>query len=178
MNDLPPGVGAVDNLASSPANRLNKSNCQRINKHMSPELEKKLYLDGIQLFNEHEFFEAHEVWEDIWHMAYGLKHDFYQGLIQCAVALEHYRRSNPRGVLSLYQSYRPKFKNVPPMFMGLDVKQFLKDMHEVLSPVVEANPLPEKGTIQLDVGRVKKMELKYDPFANGEADGYSRPEKF
>ena len=145
---------------------------------MPPELEQKLYHDGIQLFNEHEFFEAHEVWEDIWHMAYGLKHDFYQGLIQCAVALEHYRRSNPRGVLSLYQSYRPKFKNVPPMFMGLDVKQFLKDMHEVLSPVVEANPLPEKGTIQLDVGRVKKMELKYDPFANGEADRYSRPEKF
>ena len=49
---------------------------------MSPELEKKLYLDGIHLFNDHEFFEAHEVWEDIWHMAYGLKHDFYQGMIQ------------------------------------------------------------------------------------------------
>ena len=56
---------------------------------MPLELERKLYYDGIQLFNEHEFFEAHEVWEDIWHMAYGLKHKFYQGMIQCAVALEH-----------------------------------------------------------------------------------------
>ena len=57
---------------------------------MAPELEKKLYLDGITLFNEHEFFHAHEVWEDIWHEAYGTKFEFYQGMIQCAVALEHY----------------------------------------------------------------------------------------
>src|SRR3954465_7545157 len=120
---------------------------------MSPELERKLYLDGIQLFNDREFFEAHEVWEDIWHMAYGLKHDFYQGMIQCAVALEHYRRSNPRGVLSLYNSYRPKFRHVPSVFMGLAVPPFLAAMREVLRPVVEADPLPEKGQIELDAAR-------------------------
>jgi uncharacterized protein len=145
---------------------------------MLPELERKLYLEGIQLFNEHEFFEAHETWEDIWHMAYGLKHDFYQGLIQCAVALEHYRRSNPRGVLSLYQSYRTKFKEIPPVFMGLGVTKFLADMHEALRPVLEANPVPAKGEIELDPSRVAKMELVYDPFENGEADRYSRPDKF
>src|SRR5215831_3541166 len=69
---------------------------------MDVDLERKLYYDGITLFNEHEFFDAHEVWEDIWHMAFGTKFEFYQGMIQCAVALEHYRRSNPRGVVSLF----------------------------------------------------------------------------
>src|SRR4029078_12459788 len=108
---------------------------------MTPELYVKLYLEGIQLFNEHEYFDAHEAWEDIWHMAYGIKHDFYQGMIQCAVALEHYRRSHPRGVLSLYSSYQPKFRNLPDVFMGLDVPKFLGAMREVLRPVVEANPL-------------------------------------
>ena len=144
---------------------------------MSPELEKKLYLDGIQLFNEHEFFEAHEVWEDIWHMAYGLKHDFYQGMIQCAVALEHYRRSNPRGVFSLYHSYQTKFRNVPDRFMGLDVKKFLHDMENVLRPVVSASPLREKGAIDLDFSLTPKIKLDYDPFETGEAARYSRPEK-
>src|SRR5437763_16980322 len=105
---------------------------------MPPELERKLYLEGIQLFNDHEFFEAHETWEEIWHMAYGLKHQFYQGLIQCAVALEHYLRSNPRGVLSLYKSYQTKFKDVPARFMGLDVKKFLGEMRDILKDVVEA----------------------------------------
>ena len=142
---------------------------------MPPELERKLYLDGIQLFNDHEFFEAHEVWEDVWHMAYGIKHSFYQGLIQAAVALEHYRRGNPRGVLSLSKSYPPKFRDVPERFMGLDVRRFLGEMARVLAPVVTMNPLPEKGEIALDLSVVPKIELEYDPFENGEAAQYNRP---
>src|SRR5437870_11054287 len=126
---------------------------------MSPDVERKLYLDGIELFNSGEFFDAHEVWEDAWHMAWGIKHEFYQGMIQCAVALEHYRRSNPRGVISLFASYRPKFKNLPPIFMGLDVTRFLSDMHDVLRPVIEATPPKQKGAIELDPNRVKKIEL-------------------
>jgi hypothetical protein len=145
---------------------------------MSPDLERKLYYDGIHLFNEHEFFEAHEVWEDAWHMAYGIKHDFYQGMIQCAVALEHYRRSNPRGVVSLFKSYLPKFSKLPNPFMGLDWKTFLEQMREVLRPVVEADPLPQRGEIALDVSRAPKIALIYDPFETGEAQKYARPEKF
>jgi uncharacterized protein len=145
---------------------------------MPPELERKLYYDGIQLFNDHEYFDAHEVWEDAWHMAYGIKHDFYQGMIQCSVALEHYRRSNPRGVMSLYNSYRPKFAKVPEIFMGLEVRLFLEAMHRTLRPVLEADPLPEKGAIVLDLSSVPRIELKYDPFENGEAERYRRPEKF
>lgn len=145
---------------------------------MPPELERKLYYDGITLFNEHEFFEAHEAWEDVWHMAYGLKHSFYQGMIQCSVALEHYRRSNPRGVVSLYKSYQTKFVDIPDIFMGLDVPAFLSEMREVLRPVLEADPLPQRGEIELEVSRAPKIALKYDPFETGEAAKYSRPDKF
>jgi predicted metal-dependent hydrolase len=139
---------------------------------MPPELERKLYYDGIQLFNEREFFDAHEVWEDAWHMARGIKHGFYQGMIQCAVALEHYRRSNPRGVVSLYKTYPPKFKDVPAVFMGLDVEAFLKEMREALRPVVEATPIPERGEIVLDVERAPTIRLRYDPFETGEAQRF------
>ena len=142
---------------------------------MTQEEEKKLYYDGITLFNEHEFFEAHEVWEDAWHMAYGTKYEFYQGMIQCAVALEHYVRSNPRGVVSLFETYNKHFRTVPEIFMGLDVKSFLAAMHEVLRPVLDAKPLPQKGEITLDYTRVPRIELKYDPFATGEADKYRQP---
>src|SRR3954447_130486 len=120
---------------------------------MPVETERKLYYDGIHLFNEHEFFEAHEVREDAWHMAYGTKFEVYQGMIQCAVALEHYRRSNPRGVVSLFESYNRHFKDVPATFMGLDVASFLKRMRETLAPVLDASPLPEKGAIELDESR-------------------------
>ena len=143
---------------------------------MNPE--RTLYLEGITLFNEHEYFDAHEAWEDVWHIAYGVKHDYYQGLIQCAVALEHYRRSNPRGVVSLFKSYQTKFEQVPPQFMGLDVRRFLGEMHAALRPVLDADPLPEKGEIELDVSRTPKIALLYDPFENGEAQRYGKPERF
>ena len=142
---------------------------------MPAEVERKLYFDGIELFNAGEFFEAHEVWEDAWHMAWGVKHDFYQGLIQCAVALEHYRRGNARGVIALSKSYPPKFTQVPALFMGLDVAEFLASMAEVLRPVTESGVVPEKGTIALDVARVPRIELRYDPFETGEAGRYSGP---
>lgn len=145
---------------------------------MTLEMEKKLYLDGIQLFNEHEFFEAHEVWEDAWHMAYGQKHSFYQGMIQAAVALEHYRRSNPRGVISLHKSYQGKFAGLPPKFMGLDLVGFLAAMEKALAPVTQAASVPEKGQIELDLATVPRIELLYDPFESGEAERFSRPEKF
>ena len=142
---------------------------------MDSALERKLYLDGIHLFNECEFFDAHEVWEDIWHEAYGLKYEFYQGMIQCAVALEHYRRSNPRGVVSLYDSYRKHMRDVPETFMGLHVESFLTAMREALRPVLEATPLPAKGEIEIDLSRTPKISMKYDPFETGEAQRYARP---
>ena len=145
---------------------------------ISTELEKKLYHDGITLFNEHEFFEAHEVWEDIWHAAYGIKHDFYQGMIQCAVSLEHYRRSNPAGVISLHASYLKKFREVPPVFMGLNVTDFLAAMRKTLSPIIDANPPPAKGSITLDPATVMTIQLVYDPFETGEAQKYAKPAKF
>jgi predicted metal-dependent hydrolase len=142
---------------------------------MDLSLERKLYHDGIRLFNDGEFFEAHEVWEDIWHEAYGAKYEFYQGMIQCAVALEHYRRSNPRGVVSLYDSYRRHFRDIPDTFMGLDVKSFLAAMRAALGPVLDAKSLPAKGEITLDPSSAPRIALHYDPFENGEAARYSRP---
>ena len=145
---------------------------------MPPELEKERYIEGIELFNAHEFFEAHEVWEDIWHMAYGRKHKFYQGLIQCAVALEHYRRSNPQGVISLYKTYQPKFVTLPEVFMGLELPPFLSAMRQALSPVIDSSVDLQKGQIELDETTVPVIRLMYDPFETGEAQRFSRPEIF
>ena len=141
---------------------------------MPIEEEKRLYAEGIELFNRHDYFDAHEAWEEIWHHAGGIKKDFYQGLIQAAVALEHYRRSNPKGVISLHRSCRRRLAGVPPVCMGLDVPRFLADMDKALQPVVSADPLPERGQIQLDVSLVPRICLAYDPFENGEAERLGR----
>jgi predicted metal-dependent hydrolase len=51
----------------------------------------------IRLFNEGHFFEAHEILEELWLVSHGEQKTFYQGLIQCAVALAHWKKDNLRG---------------------------------------------------------------------------------
>jgi uncharacterized protein len=52
---------------------------------------------GIDHFNAQEFFEAHEVWEEIWLAERGPEKTFLQGLIQIAAAFHHYCRGNSWG---------------------------------------------------------------------------------
>ena len=58
------------------------------------------YLQGIEHFNECDFYEAHEVWEDLWRATTGPDRILYQGLIQAAVGLYHLQRGNATGARS------------------------------------------------------------------------------
>src|SRR5579863_1708504 len=64
------------------------------------------YQRGIRLFNAREFYEAHEVWEDVWRESHGLEKKFLQGLIQAAVALHHHSTGNVVGACSLMERSR------------------------------------------------------------------------
>src|SRR2546425_1126991 len=54
------------------------------------------FRDGIRLFNEEYFFEAHEHLEGLWHKERGEPRQFLQGLIQICAAFE------ARGVRPLF----------------------------------------------------------------------------
>src|SRR5947209_7807661 len=59
---------------------------------------------ACQHFDAGEYFEAHEVWEDLWNEAYGPRHAYLQGLIQTAVALHHAGNENWNGTRKLLAS--------------------------------------------------------------------------
>jgi uncharacterized protein len=69
------------------------------------------YREGLRLFEEHSFFEAHEVLEDVWRAAPEPERKFLQGLIQVAVALHHHSRGNLVGCRSLLERAR---RNLAP----------------------------------------------------------------
>lgn len=64
----------------------------------------KVFERGCEHFDAGEYFEAHEVWEDLWNDASGARHAYLQGLIQVAVALHHASNENWRGTRSLLGS--------------------------------------------------------------------------
>ena len=105
------------------------------------------YLRGIELFNRHEFWEAHEAWEEIWLVVDGTQSDFLQGLIQAAAALLKYRRDEPAPALRLYKNSKEKLDRCPDTYMGLQVREFQAAMAAALAPVIGGpyTPLAEDG---------------------------------
>ena len=83
--------------------------------------------DGVRLFNEREFWHAHEAWEELWLEA---EDDdvvlFYQGLIQMAAAYHHMKRGTFPGAVRLFDAALQKLERFPLDFCGLDRADVVK----------------------------------------------------
>jgi len=116
------------------------------------------YLQGIQYFNECEFFEAHEVWEDLWTEYQGPSRKFYQGLIQVAVCLHHFGNSNIRGARKLYNSSRAYLDPYRPVHQSLDLDKLFVDLEACCAEIVateEAYP-----DIEIDADLIPEIHLQ------------------
>lgn len=94
------------------------------------------YLEGIELFNDVEFFEAHDVWEELWADVQGESRKFYQGLIQAAVCLHHFGNGNIRGAKKLYYGCRGYLEPYQPVYMGLDLTAFLEQLEKCCAEII------------------------------------------
>jgi hypothetical protein len=65
---------------------------------------------GSKLFNEHDFYQGHDEWEEVWRRASGSRRRLLHGLIQVAVGYEHLRRGNPKGMRSLLRQGATKLR--------------------------------------------------------------------
>ena len=83
------------------------------------------FRDGIRLFNEEYFFEAHEHLEDLWHVERGEPRLFLQGLIQVCAAFHHFQNGNLAGAVALLKRGADKMRKYPPRYMGLDAAGLL-----------------------------------------------------
>lgn len=96
---------------------------------------------GIDLFNAHYFWEAHEAWEGLWA---SLPRDclaavWLQGLIQIAAALLKTHMEARDGVRLLATEGLDKLRHVAaqsPRFMGLDVSAVLADCTAYFAPAI------------------------------------------
>jgi len=119
------------------------------------------YLAGILFFNRHLYFEAHEVWEDVWRECSPETRRFYQGLIQAAVALHHWGNGNWRGARRLFQSGRKYMSVYPSGTLGLEVGRFWQEMERVLADVLKEVPPPDGA--RLDEGLVPTIRIEPAP---------------
>jgi len=83
------------------------------------------FRDGIRLFNEEYFFEAHEHLEGLWHLERGEGRAFLQGLIQICAGFHHFQNGNLIGAVALLQRGPEKMRKYPGLYMGIDAGTLL-----------------------------------------------------
>ncbi len=114
------------------------------------------YLEGIRLFNSGAYFECHEMLEDLWHPSKDLDRLHYQGIIQAAIAVEHFRKENWTGALGLYQKACEKWSQLPPEYMGMNIRVFKEKLDIFFDQVQKAGQV---GMRAVDIRQIPKIPL-------------------
>lgn len=96
---------------------------------LSPAERRRLFQEGIDLFNRGEFFLAHEAWEEIWRSTSPEPRELFQGLVQVAAGLHQIldleRKIGPRNTLAKARSH---LEPCAPVTCGLDVAGLLESV--------------------------------------------------
>jgi predicted metal-dependent hydrolase len=103
-----------------------------------------LFEKGVVAFNARDFFEAHDLWEELWRETRGNHRLFYQGLIQTAVGFYHLRNKNYRGACSQLgkallklEHYLPSFECIETGDLVTSTRRCLRDAEHLRDGVTE-----------------------------------------
>ena len=96
---------------------------------------------GVDLFNEHEFFECHEVLEQLWAAENGPRKRFLQSIIHLAVAYYHDGRGNRAGAQRQLRKAIDKLAPFPEAYDGLDTGALLRAARRSLASAQRGEPL-------------------------------------
>jgi predicted metal-dependent hydrolase len=99
-------------------------------------------LEGVQLFNREQFFEAHEVLEDVWRAAAPRDKKFLQGLTQLAVAFHHHSTGNDVGCRSVMARALRNVSAYPEGLFGLDATEIVEAVAPCQQALEQNKPFP------------------------------------
>jgi hypothetical protein len=87
-------------------------------------------IEGMKLFNEKRFFEAHEELETAWRAEQDEVRDLYRGILQVAVFYLHVTRGNYAGALKVYERSRKWLGMFPAVHFGIQVERLRRDAED------------------------------------------------
>jgi predicted metal-dependent hydrolase len=91
---------------------------------------------GIELFNAREFYECHEVLEDLWRPTQGVERFFLQAVIHFAVGFYHHQRGNQRGAELQLRKGLKKLAGYLPVFQDIDTAKLYREGQAALETIL------------------------------------------
>jgi predicted metal-dependent hydrolase len=99
-----------------------------------------LVIKGLELFNAHEYFEAHESLETAWRQEPGPIRELYRGILQVSVAYYHLLRKNYAGARKVFQRCHKWLEPFPDICRGIDLAGFRQDYLRVEAEIIRLGP--------------------------------------
>ena len=87
-----------------------------------------LFEEGKSKYLKGEYFDAHEIWEDLWSDYYLIDRKLIQGLIQLCVSLVHLGNGNLKGAKSLLKKSIEKFSQFEKTDRSINLKLLKEDL--------------------------------------------------
>jgi hypothetical protein len=97
----------------------------------------------LECFNRQEYFEAHEVLEELWLKTTGERRDFYKGLIQTAAVFVKLQQGKPEPAARLAARAASHLVKYPPLcehVCVVTVLGWLQDVGRGRNLLAEGNP--------------------------------------
>jgi hypothetical protein len=113
---------------------------------------------GGALFDDGMFWEAHEVWEEVWRRRKGRPdRDFLKGMIQGAAGMWHLSQGNYKGAVSVLGRAIAYLEPYRPSREGIDVEGYgdaLRRARSAAAQALETGAAPEVEAFKLRLGQV------------------------
>jgi len=107
---------------------------------------------GIKLFNEGEFYKAHDPLELAWMDTQSPERDLYQGILQIGLAYFQISRGNYRGALKMFIRGQRNLEPLGKALLGVDITKLRADAKIVEETIRHLGPSHlhelEKGLIK------------------------------
>jgi predicted metal-dependent hydrolase len=97
-------------------------------------------IEGLELHNRGEYFEAHEALELAWNQDTGPGRDLYRGLVQVTVTYLQIERGNYRGAVKMCLRLHQWLDPLPAQCRGVDVGQLRDQTRSLHEPQLELGP--------------------------------------
>ena len=119
----------------------------------------ELYRSFWQLWSAEKFFACHEVLEELWRDTRGAQRWFYNGLINCAVAVYQHRRGNAVGAARQLWRARVKLQPFRPRHYEVDVDGLLAAVeHSIAASLAELSEAQRSQLPALQKSIEQRME--------------------
>ena len=99
---------------------------------------------ALNLFNNHEWYEAHDAFEEIWNSVDGDERQVIQGILQVSVSQFHLSKGNLNGATILLGEGLGRIKGRTKINLGIDLESFCLCLEELLRKLQYEEKLNDK----------------------------------